>query len=804
MNKSTTKKSKTTSRTKKTSTAKTKTSRKKSTTTTGSGNDSLIIVESPTKARTLSKYLKVIEVTNEQSSGSGNGSQNSFIVVASGGHIRDLPRKRIGVDIDGGFIPEYELLPDKKKIAGDLKRAAKEAKNIYLATDPDREGEAIAWHISHVIGNKRSQKIWRVAFNEITKNAVRDALQNPGEIDMHKVDAQQARRVVDRLVGYQVSPLLWKTVTRGLSAGRVQSVALRMVCEREVEINQFIPEEYWSIEAIFSEQNIEPFKAKLHKLDKKRAEIPDEETSSQIVERIKTGNYKVDEIKKSRKKKNPVPPYTTSTLQQDSGRRLGIAVKRTMGIAQKLYEGVELGDKGSVGLITYMRTDSIRIADEANQNLRNWIAGEFGTEYVADNVRRFKNKKASKIQDAHEAIRPTDVKNTPKAVAKYLTPQELKVYELIWKRFVATQMKSAEIDVTTVTISDGSGIEFRTSGQVIVFKGYLAVYDDQANGKDKDPLDRIPKGLLQGMPLDLNDVLPRQHFTQPPPRYTEASLVKELDELGIGRPSTYATIISTLLDRKYIERKEKALPPTDLGITVNKLLVNQFPDIFNIEFTAKMEEDLDKIEEGSRWLDVVTEFYSPFASALQNANDNYKDLKKNLVAEPVGRDCPDCGGSLIYRFSRSGKFISCSNFPKCKYAESLNPVKTVESDKKCPKCGETMLLREGRFGKFYGCKNYPKCKGILPFTTGHKCPVEGCNGDLREGKNKRGSMFYGCTNYPKCRFAISDEPLSEACPQCKAPTIFLKKTKKSGDHKYCARKDCDYKEKVEQSGTDED
>ena len=772
-------------------TSKSRSKKSKSTGAIPTGIDGLIIVESPTKARTLGKYL-----TSFRESGKGSESKaQSLYVMASGGHIIDLPRKKIGVDVNNRFLPDYEVLPDKTQVVQKLKKAAKAAKAVYIATDPDREGEAIAWHISNEISSRSKNQIWRVTFNEITKKAVHAALNSPGKIDQQKVDAQQARRVMDRLVGYKVSPLLWKTVARGLSAGRVQSVALRLICEREAEINAFVSEEYWTIDGLFKSDNINPLKARLNKLDKKKVKIPDKENSDKICKRLNAASYRITDIKRSRKKRHPAPPYITSTLQQDAGRRFGMTVKRTMSIAQKLYEGIELGSKGSVGLITYMRTDSTRISSEANANLRDWIASDYGTDMVNETVRHYKNKKGA-VQDAHEAIRPTDVKNTPKDVKPFLSPQEFKLYETIWRRFVATQMKPAELDSTKVKIEDDSKIiEFGASGQVIVYQGYLTVYQDvkedkqESNDNDKS---QIPPGLEVGMSLDLNELLPIQHFTQPPPRYSEARLVKELDELGIGRPSTYASIITTIIDRKYVDRIEKNLHPTDLGDVVNKILVDRFPDFFNVDFTAQMEEELDRIEMGANWLDVVRDFYSPFNEALTVAETTYKELKKKLVVQPVGRACPECGEDLVYRWGRKGRFISCSGFPKCKFAENINAEEPEEVDEKCPECGQPMVVRSGRFGKFLGCSNYPKCKGILAITTGHKCPEDDCTGEIKELRSKKGRVFFGCTKYPECKFTSWDQPVEGNCPECGAGTLFLKKSKKMGDIKHCGR--CEWRQ----------
>lgn len=746
----------------------------------------MIIVESPTKARTLGKYIKSGKLDT-----SGNGERSNlpstFMILASGGHIIDLPKKKIGVDIEADFEPEYELLSGKSKIAKELKAAASKAKIIYIATDPDREGEAIAWHLQNLIKDQGNAKIHRIAFHEITKTAVIKALETPGSIDIPRVDAQQARRVLDRLVGYQVSPLLWKTVTRGLSAGRVQSVALRLICEREVAINEFNSEEYWSIDGEFKGENVPNLTAGLSKYNNKKIEISSEEQSNSIVKHLNAESYNISGIKRTSKKKNPSPPYSTSTLQQDAGRRLGYPVKRTMSIAQKLYEGIVLGKMGSVGLITYMRTDSVRISNEAISKLRDWISNEHGVNYVNKSIRIFKNKKTT-TQDAHEAIRPTDIKLHPDEIKSYLADDEFKLYRMIWQRFATTQMSPANIDVTTVIVGNGDGIEFRTSGQIITFDGFLKVQNtgkSESAGSKEDNENNLPAGLTSGMALDLTKLLPKQHFTQPPPRFTEPGLVKELDELGIGRPSTYATIISTLIDRTYVERKEKALPPTDLGITVNSVLVDRFPDVFSVDFTARMEGELDKIETGIKWQSVVREFYTPFSEALKIAEEQKAEVKKRLVTQSVGRNCPDCEKELLYRFSRRGKFISCSGYPDCKFAESLEPEEPIKTDQKCPECGNDMVVRSGRYGRFLGCSKYPKCRGIVAITTGKKCIKKDCDGEIAKRQSKRGKVFFGCNNYPKCDFVTWDEPLDGPCPECETPTLFIKRSKKSGNKTYC-------------------
>lgn len=750
-----------------------------STVKTRLGDKSLVIVESPTKARTLTKYLG-----------------KSYVVMSTVGHIIDLPGRRIGVDTENGFRPEYVPLPRKSKVIKDLVSAASVSKEVLLATDPDREGEAIAWHVYNQISAK-VKNIHRVEFHELTKSAVQKAVQSPGSLNMKLVDAQQARRVMDRLVGYQVSPLLWKTISKGLSAGRVQSVALRQICEREEAIEKFVKEEFWTIDGLFKGEDIDEFYAKLYKLDKKKIEIPDKKSSRSIVARIKDADYKVDDVRKSRKKRRPYAPYITSTMQQDAGRRLNFPTKMAMSVAQQLYEGINIGSLGQVGLITYMRTDSIRVSVEAINAARDWISDNLGSEYLPGSPRMFKNKKGA-IQDAHEAIRPTDVSLTPDSIKDDLKPEQYKLYNLIWRRFVASQMKEAEVDVTVVSIGGYEDnqvgmapIEFRASGQVIVFPGFLAIYKEASKSETvakKESDNPLPSGVEPGMALELLKFDQKQHFTQPPPRFNEASLVKELDDLGIGRPSTYASIISTLLDRTYVIKIEKALAPTDLGKTVNGLLVSQFPDVFNVEFTSKMEEALDRVELGSSWQGVVGEFYTPFSKALATALENRTTIKKNMM-EPVGRDCPDCGAELVYRWSKRGKFISCSAFPECKHAESLEPTPDAPAGVKCPKCDGAMVVRSGRYGAFLGCSDYPKCKGILPLTSDLACPVEGCDGKLVKRQTKRGKPFYGCERYPKCDFATWDTPVEGPCPKCNAPTLIEKNTK-TKYLKYCHR--CDW------------
>ena len=740
---------------------------------------SVVIVESVAKTKTIKKFL-------------GKG----FQVLPSVGHIKDLPKKKLGIDIDDGFQPQYITIRGKGKILNELKKAASSADAVYLATDPDREGEAIAYHIYEEL-KKRNPNIHRIMFNEITKKAVLEAINHPQSISVEKVEAQKARRVLDRLVGYQVSPILWKTIYYGLSAGRVQSVALRMIVEREREIQAFVPVEYWTITAKLQGEKTEPFLSNLIKIKNEKPEIGNEEQAKSIVDDLKNKHFAVKEIKKKIVTRKPAPPFTTSTMQQEAAKRLGFTSRRIMAIAQQLYEGVELGSEGSVGLITYMRTDSVRIADEAIAAAREYISKSYGTEYLPKTPKYYKVKKGA--QDAHEAIRPTSMERAPKKIKKYLTADQFKLYELIWNRFLACQMADAKLEQTTIDIKAGDLVKndiqeqylFRTTGSIVVFRGFLQAYDDvketEENG-DEEKLDgKIPQNLTINERLKLLELLPKQHFTKPPPRFTESSLVKELDNKGIGRPSTYALIISTLLLRKYVEKNGRQLVPTDLGFTVCDILVKHFPSIFNTEFTAQMEAELDRIETAEKdYLTVIKEFYDPFKKAL-TAVDSKKELIKESLVETIEEKCPQCGKPLIIRWGRNGKFIGCSGYPECRFTKPLNENEIVQTDEKCEKCGRPMVIKTGRYGRFLACSGYPECNNIKPLTIGVPCPREDCDGMIVERRTRSGKIFYGCNRYPKCDFATWYKPVAKKCENCGSPYLEERQNRSSGKYLYCPK-----------------
>ena len=708
----------------------------------------LVIVESPAKARTLEKFL-------------GKG----FSVEACGGHIRDLPPKSLGVNIEKGFVPNYQLIKGKEKIAKGLKAAASKAEVVFLAPDPDREGEAIAWHLKAVLG--LDGKIKRIEFNEITKEAVTAAVKHPREIDMARVDAQQARRILDRLVGYKLSPLLWKKVRKGLSAGRVQSVAVRLICEREDEIGKFKPQEYWDIQAELSNKNGEGFSARLVakgenplgiRPGEKGKILASENEARQIVKELENAGYQVKEVRKKEQRRYPAPPFITSTLQQEAARKLGFSAKRTMTIAQKLYEGEEVKGEGRVGLITYMRTDSVRVAHEAESEVRKYIGQNFGAPFLPPGPVRYKKKKTA--QDAHEAIRPTSVFRTPEKLEISLKGDELKLYELIWKRFVACQMEAAVYDQTSVDIAAGEYL-LRATGSVLKFEGFLKLYVEGVDDSTEEEREGSLPELTENEKLKLLKVTPHQHFTVPPPRYTEASLVKELEQKGIGRPSTYAPIISTVQERGYVIREGRALKPTEIGIVTNGLLVKHFPKILDIKFTARMEDQLDEIVDGKiEWAEVLKEFYAPFKESLLEAEVKMEKVKTEIMTEEI---CPTCGSKLVIREGRFGKFMACSTYPKCKFTKNLpeEEEKARAIQEICEKCGKPMTIKRGRFGEFLACTGYPNCKNIKPILKklGVKCPK--CAGELVERRTKRGKLFYSCSNYPKCDFATWQRPSAE-------------------------------------------
>ncbi len=761
--------------------------------------DKLVIVESPAKAKTIQKYL-------------GRG----FRVEASMGHVRDLPKSDLGVDIEHSFRPAYQVSPGKEKVVASLKKSAREAEAVYLATDPDREGEAIAWHITQAANIPRNTPVFRVEFSEITRNAVQQAIANPRQIDTNLVDAQQARRVLDRLVGYKLSPLLWDKVKRGLSAGRVQSVAVRMVVEREREIEAFVPQEYWTIEADLLKRTTERrardmFRAVLieragKKLDK--FAVSNQEQAQTIVDDLAGADYIVRSIVRKDKRRSSAPPFTTSTLQQEAGRKLGFSAKRTMIVAQQLYEGVNIGGtEGTVGLITYMRTDSFSVSREAQEEAREVIRERYGAEYIPEKLPVYRTKTKG-AQEAHEAIRPTSSQRAPDALRAKLSPEQFRLYDLVWKRFLASQMADAIFDSTTVDIAAGAQLKsladapytFRATGSILKFPGFLAVYNvslDEGE-EDEDSERRLPP-LAEREPLDLAQLLPIQHFTEPPPRFTEASLVKELERLGIGRPSTYAPTISTIIDREYVELTEKKLLPTSLGRVVTDLLVEHFASIVDYSFTSAMEQQLDDIAEGEKkWVPVLQAFYVPFEQTLAAAQISMRNVKREEILTDL--ICPKCNeGGLAIKFGRNGEFLACNKYPDCQFTSDfhrdgegkiiLDAAATPElSDVECNLCGKPMVIKKSRFGPFLGCSGYPECANTrrlgkdgkpapLPESTGVGCPK--CQqGELLKRRGKFGRPFYGCNRYPKCDYLVNE--LSEVAsyvhdPNAPATSVPAKK-----------------------------
>jgi DNA topoisomerase-1 len=726
----------------------------------------LVIVESPAKARTIAKYL-----------GSG------FVVKASNGHVRDLPKSKLGVDIAKGFEPSYVLIKGKGNIVKDLKAAARRASTVYLAPDPDREGEAIAWHLAETLGDD-TDRIHRLAFYEITKRGVQEALEQPRDIDMHKVHAQQARRVLDRLVGYQVSPFLWKTVRYGLSAGRVQSVALRLICEREDEIRAFQTREYWTLDADLLTVRGDRFRARVHKKDGDKLSLENEAHARADAAALGEQTFTVGGLRTQEKKRNPLPPFITSTLQQEAIRRLHFSAQKTMVVAQQLYEGIELGPEGATGLITYMRTDSTRIASDALAEVRAYIASTYGGPYLPAEPRFYRSRETS--QDAHEAIRPTSVARTPASVKRHLQPEQARLYELIWQRFVASQMNPALVLTTTAEIVAGPFL-LRASGSRIKFDGFSRAYASTLIEETEGETTRLP-ALQAGERLTPEAILPAQHFTEPPPRYTEGTLVKVLEEKGIGRPSTYATIVGTILTRDYVQRDRGKLTPTELGMTVSKLLTKLFGDVFDVEFTARMEKELDRVESGKdRWDEVVTEFYGPFRRDLDSA-EAQRDSVRASLAQESDKVCPNCGSRMVKKYGRNGPFLACPRYPECK---TTMPVEGEEEPGEapkelCPQCGSPMRVRSGRFGKFLACSRYPECKGTRPFSLGVSCPECG-QGDLVERRTRRGKAFFGCSRYPECKFGVWDRPVKHPCPSCGSPILLQKRTKTRGDYLECPK-----------------
>jgi len=820
----------------------------------------LVIVESPAKAKTINKYLG-----------------RDFQVKASMGHVRDLPKKRLGVDVKKGFQAEYEVLPTRKKVMEELKSAAVDATAIYLAADPDREGEAICWHLAEELGSRQRKKVRRVVFNEITRRAIEQAFENPGEVDEKKVDAQQARRILDRLVGYKVSPILWDKVRRGLSAGRVQSVALKLICDRERAIRAFVPEEYWTVVAHLEAALPPVFPANLVKKDGKNVEIGNEEQAKAVRADLEKAAFRVAKVVARERKRNPIPPFTTSKLQQDAFKKLRFSVKKTMQVAQRLYEGVELGEEGSIGLITYMRTDSFRVSADALSAVRERIASTYGEEYLPEKPTFYRSKKDA--QDAHEAIRPTYLDRDPEGIRRFLSKDEYALYKLIWNRFVASQMKPAVYDETIVDI-EADRYLLRAKGSTQKFKGFLAVYEEspderverKPSAEDAEKADAgeaeaaeaaaAPEAVLQLPPLAEGDALALkkldtdQHFTEPPPRFSEASLVKELEENGIGRPSTYASIIATIEARDYMEKREGKLYPTELGFLVTDLLVEHFQDIMNVEYTAAMEAELDEIEEGKdNLLNTLNQFWKKFEKDLKKAQKDMKDVK--AMEEKTDEVCDKCGSPMVIKWGRYGKFLACSAYPECKNTRQLagsggeggpelhedvakevcplDPahgamvlkkgrygpflacpnypeckatkrlVRGAEGklqvealkpiDENCPECGKPLMWRRGRFGPFIACSDYPTCKYIKKKEAreiGLLCPECG-QGQVVERKGRWGRSFYGCKRYPECKFTAYHLPIAEPCPDCGRPYLLAKETKKEGKVIYCGNEACHYK-----------
>jgi len=735
------------------------------------GKRALVIVESPTKAKTIGKYL-----------GAG------YTVKATVGHVRDLPQRKLGVDVDNDFAPEYVPIKEKAKTLAEIKKAAKASSRVLIATDPDREGEAIAWHVAESLGN--GGKVQRVLFHEITKDAIKQALANPLDIDQKKVDAQQARRVLDRLVGYKTSPLLWKSIKTGLSAGRVQTVALRLICEREEEIRKFVPQEYWTIEADL-EKDGQGFQARLHKLDGHKPEIKDEATAQAIVVDALKLPFKVTTVEKGERRRPAPPPFRTSTLQQEAAKQLGYSAAVTMRLAQQLYEGIEIGAEGPVGLITYMRTDSIRVADSAVEQARAFIAREFDKSYLPATPNVHKSGKGqSRVQDAHEAIRPTDVLRRPDDLKQHLDARQFKLYQLIWRRFVASQMNPAVFETTKVDFDLGRFV-FRATGSRVLFDGYHKLYHEAhepEEGKTLEDLPPIPP-LVEGDVVTVKQITPNQHFTEPPPRFSEASLVKELERLGIGRPSTYAAIISTLKNRWYATAKDRRFQPTPQGEIVWQVLKRCFPDVFEVGFTAQMETELDKVEEGDlRWQRVLEDFWGPFSRALAAVDIDRLIHDVHDLSELPKEKCPNCGGPLIVKSGRFGPYIACAKYPECRFSRPLakNKVPDRPSDEKCQECGAPMVIKTGRYGEFLACTRYPKCKHTRPVPLGVKCPKCG-TGDLAERRTRKGRNFFGCLRYPDCDYSTWNRPVPVACPSCGFLGMEEKQTKAAGATRKCLK-----------------
>lgn len=749
----------------------------------------LLIVESPAKIKTISKFLG-----------------RNFKIMSTFGHIKDLPPRRLGITRaetkDHEITIKYDVMKNKADVITDICKQARESSEIFLASDPDREGEIISWHIGQEIEKVFADpsKIYRITFNEITKPAINDAIQNKTIVNMNMVNAQQARRVLDRWVGYEVSPILWRKIGKGLSAGRVQSVAVMLICERDAEISAFKAEEYWTIHAVFVTPQGETLTTELSKIGGKTVDIKNQQDAQKIMESLKKELYSITKITEKKRAKSPLPPFMTSTLQQDAFNKLGFSVEKTMSVAQRLYEGISLGDRGATeALITYMRTDSLRISDTALDAVRSYIGQEFGKKYLPSKANAYGKKGA---QDAHEAIRPIDVRLTPTFVASRASADEAKLYELIWKRFVACQMEPAEYFQRSVAV-DGGKFSLKATGSSLIFDGFLKVY--QAEEDEEEQNSKIPADIKEKDPLKLKKVDPKQHFTQPPPRYSEASLVKELEKRGIGRPSTYAAILSTIQKRGYATKEAKRFVPTELGKRVNEMLVKNLPDIINVSFTAQMEDDLDKIAQGDIKRDtVLNEFYEKFRKDLVAFGGNVEDKR----SQETDLECPQCKNPLVIRFSKGGEFIGCSKFPQCTFTSGfsrkedgtivLEQAAGEETNLTCPECRKPIIKRMGRFGLFKACSGYPECRYIHKDKLAFPCPQ--CGGDLVK-RRWRGGSFWGCAKYPDCKFSIFGDVRSTPCPQCKNPYIIATKDKKSGQTKLaCGNKECSYQEMIIEEG----
>ncbi|PLX89432.1 MAG: type I DNA topoisomerase [Desulfuromonas sp.] len=751
---------------------------------------SLVIVESPAKAKTIEKFL-------------GKG----YKVLASYGHVRALPSKQGSVDIEHDFAPKYHVLPESKKHIDQLKKELAKSDELILATDLDREGEAIAWHLLEALGIDEAAdkpKVKRVTFHEITKPAIDAAMASPRRIARDLVDAQQARSILDYLVGFNLSPFLWKKIRYGLSAGRVQSVALRLICERENDIEAFNPKEYWTIEALLTNAEKVSFSAKLHSRDGKKLDkfdLGNQQQADAVMTDLQEAEFRVEKLEQKERKRNPAPPFTTSTLQQEASRKLGFSARKTMSTAQKLYEGIDIGN-GSQGLITYMRTDSVALSPLATGEAHDVICQLYGKEFALDKPRVFRSK-SKNAQEAHEAVRPTSIAHTPDQIKKSLTSDQFRLYQLIWKRTVASQMAQAIFDATSIDISAGDNYGFRASGQVIRFPGFMALYiEGTDNGDDENKEGLLPK-LNTGERLNRDKLLPEQHFTQPPPRFTEASLVKTLEEYGIGRPSTYASIMNTLVTRKYVRLEKRTFFPEDTGRVVSKLLVDHFSQYVDYDFTAELEEDLDAISRGEKtWVPSVKQFWDPFIALLQQKDKEVS--KADVTTEKTDKICPDCGKELVIKLGRSGRFLACSGFPDCRHTEPLNgdgepAEEPVMSDETCDKCGAGMLIKLGRYGKFLACSAYPDCKNIQPLEKPKSLdiPCPQCKeGEMMEKKSRYGKIFYSCNRYPKCKYALWNPPKKEACPKCGWPLTEIKTTKRWGTVQRCPQEECDWEKEL--------